>query len=92
MKVVIALQNESTQHLDENIRVCNINAAKIHIIHDYFRFLSNRFHVMYDYETIPVITATRMNNLKKLTEDLLNEHSIFYFNNSKYLYSKLAIS
>ncbi|HMN49231.1 MAG TPA: undecaprenyl-phosphate glucose phosphotransferase [Ignavibacteriaceae bacterium] len=55
-EVVIALQNESTQQLDEIIRVCNINAAKIHIIPDYFRFLSNRFQVSM-IGNFPVITA-----------------------------------
>lgn len=55
-EVVIALQNESTQQLDEIIRICNINAAKVHIIPDYFRFLSNRFHVS-TIGNFPIITA-----------------------------------
>lgn len=55
-EVVIALQNESTQQLDEIIRVCNINATKIHIIPDYARFLSNRFQVS-TIGNFPVITA-----------------------------------
>ena len=55
-EVVIALQNESTQQLDEIIRICNINATKIHIIPDYVRFLSNRFQVS-TIGNFPVITA-----------------------------------
>lgn len=55
-EVVIALQNESTQQLDEIIRVCNINAVKIHIIPDYVRFLSSRFQVS-TIGNFPVITA-----------------------------------
>lgn len=55
-EVVIALQNESTQQLDEIIRICNINATKIHIIPDYFRFLSTRFQVS-TIGNFPVITA-----------------------------------
>lgn len=55
-EVVIALQNESTQKLDEIIRICNINAVKIHIIPDYFRFLSDRFQVS-SIGNFPIITA-----------------------------------
>jgi putative colanic acid biosynthesis UDP-glucose lipid carrier transferase len=55
-EVVIALQNESTQQLDEIIRVCNITAVKIHIIPDYFRFLSSRFQVS-TIGNFPIITA-----------------------------------
>lgn len=55
-EVVIALQNESTQQLDDIIRICNINAVKVHIIPDYFRFLSSRFHVS-TIGNFPVITA-----------------------------------
>lgn len=55
-EVVIALQNESTQQLDEIIRICNINAVKIHIIPDYVRFLSSRFQVS-TIGNFPVITA-----------------------------------
>ncbi|MFN3695194.1 MAG: nucleoside-diphosphate sugar epimerase/dehydratase, partial [Ignavibacterium sp.] len=43
--VVIALPEEETSLLDEVIRICNINAVKVHLIPDYFRFLSNRFQV-----------------------------------------------
>lgn len=55
-EVVIALQNESTQLLDEIIRLCNIHAVKVHIIPDYFRFLSTRFQVS-SIGNFPIITA-----------------------------------
>ena len=55
-ELVIALQNESTQKLDDIIRICNINAIKIHIIPDYFRFLSSRFQVS-TIGNFPIITA-----------------------------------
>ncbi len=55
-EVVIALQNESTQKLDDIIRICNINAVKINIIPDYFRFLSGRFQVS-SIGNFPIITA-----------------------------------
>lgn len=55
-EVVIALQNESTQQLDEIIRLCNIHAVKVHIIPDYFRFLSTRFQVS-SIGNFPIITA-----------------------------------
>ncbi|AFH50769.1 Lipopolysaccharide synthesis sugar transferase [Ignavibacterium album JCM 16511] len=54
--VVITLPEEETSQLDEIIRVCNINAVKVHLIPDYFRFLSNRFQVS-SIGSFPVITA-----------------------------------
>lgn len=54
--VVIALPEENTEQLDEIIRICNINAVKVHLIPDYFRFLSNRFQVN-SIGSFPVITA-----------------------------------
>lgn len=54
--VVIALAEEESSQLDEIIRVCNINAVKVHLIPDYFRFLSNRFTVN-SIGSFPVITA-----------------------------------
>ena len=55
-ETVIALPDESSQKLDEIIRTCNINAVKVHIIPDYFRFLSNRFQVS-TVGNFPIITA-----------------------------------
>lgn len=55
-ETVIALPDESSQKLDEIIRTCNINAVKVHIIPDYFRFLSSRFLVS-TVGNFPVITA-----------------------------------
>lgn len=54
--VVITLPEEESSLLDEIIRVCNINAVKVHLIPDYFRFLSNRFQVS-SIGSFPVITA-----------------------------------
>lgn len=54
--VVIALPEENSDQLDEIIRICNINAIKVHLIPDYFRFLSNRFQVN-SIGSFPVITA-----------------------------------
>lgn len=53
---VIALPEESSTELDEIIRICNINAVKVHLIPDYFRYLSNRFQVN-SIGPFPVITA-----------------------------------
>lgn len=55
-EVVIALSNQSTEILDEIIRICNINAVRVHIIPDYFRFLSNRFQIS-AIGNFPIITA-----------------------------------
>ncbi|MEP0861739.1 MAG: undecaprenyl-phosphate glucose phosphotransferase [Ignavibacterium sp.] len=54
--VVITLPEEESSLLDDIIRVCNINAVKVHLIPDYFRFLSNRFQVS-SIGSFPVITA-----------------------------------
>ena len=55
-EVVIALQEGSSYRLDELIRVCNINAVKVHIIPDYLRFLGNRFQAS-SMGNFPIITA-----------------------------------
>lgn len=54
-EVVIALPNNSVENLEEIVRICNKNAVGIHIIPDYFKFLSNRFQ-MSTVSNIPVIT------------------------------------
>jgi putative colanic acid biosynthesis UDP-glucose lipid carrier transferase len=53
--VVIALHNNSIENLDEIVNVCNRNAVKIHVIPDYFRFLSGRFQIS-TVSDLPVIT------------------------------------
>jgi putative colanic acid biosysnthesis UDP-glucose lipid carrier transferase len=55
-EVVIALPEGSETRLDELIRICNINAVKVHIIPDYFRFLGNRFQAS-TMGNFPIITA-----------------------------------
>lgn len=55
-EAVIVLSSVNHNMLDELIRVCNINAVKVHIIPDYFRFLSERFQVS-TIGKFPIITA-----------------------------------
>jgi len=55
-EVVIALPEGSETKLDELIRICNINAVRVHIIPDYFRFLGNRFQAS-TMGNFPIITA-----------------------------------
>jgi exopolysaccharide biosynthesis polyprenyl glycosylphosphotransferase len=55
-EVVIVLSSEPSELLDEIIRICNINAVRIHLILDYFRFLSNRFQIS-NIGNFPIITA-----------------------------------
>ena len=43
-EVVIALKDKRDEFLDEIIIICNRNAVKTHIIPDYFKFISSRFH------------------------------------------------
>ena len=54
-EVVIALPDNSNHDLDKIIRACNKNAVRVHIIPDYFKFLSNRFRIS-TVSNIPVIT------------------------------------
>lgn len=44
-EAVIALTERDSEALDEIIKVCNRQAVKIHIIPDYFRFLSKKFAI-----------------------------------------------
>jgi len=53
--VVIALHSDSGVDLDEIVGVCNKNAVKIHVIPDYFKFLSGRFQIS-SVSNLPVIT------------------------------------
>ena len=53
--VVIALHSDSNENLAEIVNICNKNAAKIHVIPDYFRFLSGRFQIS-TVSNLPVIT------------------------------------
>ena len=53
--VVIALHNDTNENLDDIVNICNKNAVKIHVIPDYFRFLSGRFQIS-TVSNLPVIT------------------------------------
>jgi putative colanic acid biosynthesis UDP-glucose lipid carrier transferase len=53
--VVIALHNNSNENLAELVNICNRNAVKIHVIPDYFKFLSGRFQISL-VSNLPVIT------------------------------------
>jgi Undecaprenyl-phosphate glucose phosphotransferase len=55
-EVVITLSSQPPELLDEIIRICNINAVRVHIIPDYFRFLSSRFQIS-SIGNFPIITA-----------------------------------
>jgi putative colanic acid biosysnthesis UDP-glucose lipid carrier transferase len=44
-EAVVAINESSPVVLDEIIKICNRQAVKIHIIPDYFRFLSNKFRI-----------------------------------------------
>lgn len=53
--VVIALHTDSGINLDEMVSICNKNAVKIHVIPDFFKFLSGRFQIS-SVSNLPVIT------------------------------------
>ena len=44
-EVIIALPLYAAEQLDNIIKVCNKNAVRVHIIPDYFRFVSKKFQV-----------------------------------------------
>ncbi len=44
-EVVIALPMYAANQLDEIIKVCNRHAVRVHIIPDYFRYLSKKFQI-----------------------------------------------
>lgn len=54
--VVIALSDKNSIYLEQIIRVCNINAVKVHLIPNYIRYLSQRFQVS-SLGNFPIITA-----------------------------------
>jgi len=55
-EVVLALPQEDTALIDGIIKTCNRSAVKIHIIPDYFRFVSRRFRVSM-IGNFPIITS-----------------------------------
>ena len=55
-EAVLALPQTDNNLMDNIYRTCNINAVKIHIIPDYFRFVSQRFQISM-VGNFPVITS-----------------------------------
>jgi putative colanic acid biosynthesis UDP-glucose lipid carrier transferase len=55
-EVVLALPQEDNFSMDEIVKACNRNAIRTHIIPDYFRFVSNRFHISM-IGNFPIITS-----------------------------------
>ncbi len=44
-EVIIALPNYAYESIDRIIKICNHNAVGVHIIPDYFRFISKKFQI-----------------------------------------------
>ncbi len=55
-EVVIALPLNAAGQLDNIIKICNKNAVRVHIIPDYFRFVSKKFQVSM-IGNFPIITV-----------------------------------
>jgi len=55
-EVVIAISDKSDEFLDEIITICNRKAAKIHIIPDYYKYVSSKFQVSM-FGDFPILTA-----------------------------------
>ncbi len=55
-EVIIALPIYAAGQLDDVIKVCNKNAVRVHIIPDYFRFVSKKFQVSM-IGNFPIITV-----------------------------------
>jgi putative colanic acid biosynthesis UDP-glucose lipid carrier transferase len=56
--VVIALSIDESSLIDEIVKICNKHAVRIHIIPDYFRFVSKKFQVNMIGD-FPIITVRR---------------------------------
>jgi putative colanic acid biosynthesis UDP-glucose lipid carrier transferase len=54
-EVVIALPMYAFEYLDHIIKVCNRHAVRVHIIPDYFRYVSKKFRISM-FENFPIIT------------------------------------
>ena len=54
-EVIVALPIQEFARLDKIIKVCNRHAVRVHIIPDYFRFISKKFRVTM-FENFPIIT------------------------------------
>ena len=54
-EVVVALPIKEFARLDQIILVCNRHAVRVHIIPDYFRFISKKFRITM-FENFPIIT------------------------------------
>jgi putative colanic acid biosynthesis UDP-glucose lipid carrier transferase len=55
-EVIISLPEFSEEKIEQIIRICNRNAVRIHIIPDYFKYVSKKFQVSM-IGNFPVITA-----------------------------------
>jgi len=54
-EVIVALPIQEFARLDQIIKVCNRHAVRVHIIPDYFRFISKKFRITM-FENFPIIT------------------------------------
>jgi putative colanic acid biosysnthesis UDP-glucose lipid carrier transferase len=54
-EVIVALPIQEFARLDQIITVCNRHAVRVHIIPDYFRFVSKKFRITM-FENFPIIT------------------------------------
>ena len=54
-EVVVALPIQEFEKLDHIIKICNRHAVRVHIIPDYFRFVSKKFRISM-FENFPIIT------------------------------------
>lgn len=54
-EVIVALPIQEFSRLDQIIKVCNRHAVRVHIIPDYFRFISKKFRISM-FENFPIIT------------------------------------
>ena len=55
-EVIVALPASAFMRLDHIIRVCNRHAVRVHIIPDYFQFVSKKFRIGM-FENFPIITV-----------------------------------
>jgi putative colanic acid biosynthesis UDP-glucose lipid carrier transferase len=84
-EVIVALPISAFSRLDQIIRVCNRHAVQVHIIPDYFQFVSKKFRIGM-FENFPIITVRdeplaepHWRFIKRLFDILFSTAIIFLF-------------
>ena len=81
-EVIVALPIQEFKHLEQIIKICDRHAVRVHIIPDYFNFISKKFRISM-FENFPIITIR--------DEPLAEAHWRFIKRTFDILFSLIAI-